>query len=200
MIDLELKQKAQKSLTTVEDSARLAGQIQIAHWVNETLGELSLLNDAPWYRRISYTTVNTDQSKIVFPFFWKTIERIYIGSKKYEVGQASDYNAKVIVKNYNTIEFPRFTVPAGTEIFIEGTFRPNNLTTDGTTEELQQLIDIDPLWIGLLKLSVLIKYAGTVQMNTPQWYAQYTEQKKLFKDTAKTVVGTHGVIKNRVVW
>ena len=198
MIDRELKQKRQDNVTTVRDSARLAKQVEVAHWVNQTLGYFSSLNDRFWRHNQSYTP-DISTNKLTLPFYWKRLDTIVIGTQPYKVGLLTDLRHSIYCDQGNILVRRNSDFDAGTEITFCGTFRPNRLPVNGTAEDLESYIDLDPDWINLLKLAVLIKYSSKQDMSTPLWYGQYKEEMEEFKQSGPTVQVTH-TWRNKILW
>lgn len=198
MIDRELKQKRQDNVVTVRDAARLAKQAEVAHWVNQSLGFLSSVNESFW-RNIQEYTPEVDSNSVTVPFFWKKLESILIGDTTYKVGLFTDLRYMIYHKNGNVIYNRSGNFTAGTPITFVGIFRPNQLPTTGEEIDLQSFIDIDPDWINLLKLMVLIKYSSKNQLPTPLWYGQYQEELNQFKQSSPTIEAIH-TWRNHILW
>lgn len=198
MIDREVGQKAQDNVALVRDAARLAKQVQVAQWVNQSLGYLSSVNDAFWRHNHEYIPDITS-SKLTLPFFWKQLHTILINNVSYKVGLLNDLRHSFYSDQNNVIVRRSGEFEAGTAITFCGVFRPNALPTNGTDDDLEAFIDIDPDWINLLKLSVLIKYGAHKEMPNPLWYGQYKEELKQFSQASPVIVATQ-TWRNKVLW
>lgn len=198
MIDRDLGQKQQDNVVTVRDSARLGKQAEVAHWVNQSLGYLSSCNDRFWRHNQTYTP-DISTNKLTLPFYWKRLDTIVIGTQPYKVGLLTDLRHSIYCDQGNILVRRNSDFEAGTEITFCGTFRPNKLTTLGTEIELQQYIDIDPDWINLLKLSVLIKYGAKQEIPNPLWYGQYKEELEEFRQSGPTIQVTY-TWRNKILW
>jgi hypothetical protein len=198
MIDRELKQKRQDNVVTSRDAARLAKQVEVAHWANQALGFLSGVNDSFWRHNQEYTPDFTS-NKITLPFFWKRLDTIVINDTPYKVGLLTDLRYSIYSDMNNVLVRRGGTFDEGVPITFIGIFRPNRLPTNGTDEDLEAYIDIDPDWINLLKLSVLIKYSGKMQIPNPLWYGQYKDELEEFRKSGPAISVTH-TWRNKIFW
>ena len=198
MIDRELKQKRQDNVVTIRDAARLAKQVEVAHWANQSLGYLSSVNDGFWRHNQQYTPEIT-ASSLTVPFFWKRLDTIVIGSQTYKVGLLTDLRYNVYSDMNNVLTKRSGSFEAGTPVTFIGIFRPARLPLNGTDEDLECYIDIDPDWINLLKLSVLIKYSAKNEIANPLWYGQYRKELEQFKHASPTIRVTH-TWRNKIYW
>ncbi len=198
MIDRELKQKRLDNLTTIRDAQRLAKQTEVAQWANQSLNYLSAINESFW-RGTQEFIPETSSPSIDLPFYWKRLDTIFINNIPYKVGIYSDLRHTYYHKHGHILCSRHGSFAAGVPIVFSGIFRPILLPTSGAEEDLEAIVDIDPDWINLLKLHVLVKYGGRENMQTNIWYGQYREELETFRRASPPVSGTY-TWRNKILW
>jgi len=198
IIDRELKQKRFDNLTTVKDAQRLAKQAEVAQWVNQSLNYLSAINESFWRNNQEFIPA-TSSSEIELPFYWKRLDTIIISDAPHKVGIYSDLRYSYYHKHGHVLCSRGNEFVAGVPIVFSGIFRPIPLPTNGVDDDLEAVVDIDPDWINLLKLHVLIKYGGRENMQTAMWYGQYRDELEAFRRASPPVSGSY-TWRNKVLW
>jgi len=198
IIDDELKQNRNSSIVTIADNGRLASQATIARWVNASLGELSAMNPAMWYREYQYV-VPTASNRIKIPFYWKELHSIFVNEYPKLIGLRTDTNAEIYSENGCEIIYKSGQFITSDTVILTGIFRPRQLPTEGIATDLSEAVDIDPDYINTLKLEVLIKYSAQNNIPNPLWYGQLRDSRVIFKD-AVPVVKRNSTFTNPVVW
>jgi hypothetical protein len=192
IIDNSLKQTDLANLYSVPDEGRIATQNQIAIWTNFSLNYLSTVNESFWEKVIEYV-VPSDTDTLEMPVFYKTIKSITKNECKYMIGQFGDHRALFYALDDYRIKCANQTsFSAGETIYLEGTFIPEQLKEDCSTDAeredaLNSYIDMPVTYINLLAYSVLLEYAAREKENFPQWFYAKESALKQFRNDSPTI-------------
>ena len=170
-LNRELKQAQVGNRSVIPDSARAAQKKDVIDWTNQSLNTLSIKNPLFW-RRTQKVDPIINGNRYEFPLYWSQIESISVDGQTYLIGPYNDANTEFYTVSDNEL-ISRNGLFNG-EIYLTGTFRPiklGYLDDTETSEDMNQVVDLDERWIELLILMLVCRYAARERENYTQAYA-----------------------------